>query len=147
MIRFNTILIDPYVSVLFHEMSIIDFLADSGKDARQILKHMEAGVKAPDRPTNLIYVNFFFDSVKKVLFLILADDKPLKLKFADGSVHSNKEGIDKKTRMVLISASSSKALMQYFSECVRSDHDNRAVYYNVQSYLHGQYRKNMIPVE
>ena len=143
MIRFNTLNSDPYVSILFDENKIIEFLADSGPEARKILRRMDEGIKAPSRPSNLIYVNFFFDQTKKILFLLLADDKLLKLKFPGKIKYP--EAMN--TRIALISATSSQAMMKYFTECINMDDDNRSVYYNIQHFLHSQFYKNQIPIE
>jgi len=140
MLRFNTIYKDPYVNALYDDVKIIDFLSDIGDSGLKIIKQMEQGIKAPDRPTNLMYVSFFFDEKKKVLFLLLADDRILGLGFPGHDPEVN-------TKMVLFSASSPKALVRFFDECVSADNNNSAVYYNIQNYLHGQYRKNTIPVE
>jgi len=140
MITFNTISQDPFVHLVIDEVKIIDFLTDH-KGVNK-LKKMEEGIKSPSRPPNLIYVDFFFDSNKKMLFLLMADNKKLGLKFPGEKPKGMEVG-----RMVLISSTSSKALMQYFSECARLDVPQQGIYYNVQHFLSNAFRRSEIVVQ
>jgi len=132
---------DPYVSLMVNEMEIVEFLTDH--KAYDKLKKLEAGVKSPSRPANLIYVDFFFNTHRKVIFLLLADDKVLGLKFP--------KNVQKKAtkigRMVLVSATSPRAMLKFFSECARIDPPQQGVYYNVQHFLNTAFRKSEIPIE
>jgi len=139
MYTFNTIDEDPYVTLTVDEIKIVDFLTDN--KAYDTLKKMEGGIKSPSRPSNLIYVDFFFNSNRNVMFLLLADNKPLGLKFPK-KAKGYKIG-----KMVLISSTSSKAMIKFFSECARIDPPQQGVYYNVQHFLNGAFRRSEIPVK
>ena len=141
MLRFNTMDKDPYVSIMIDEMGIIDLLTDI--KAYDRLKKLEAGVKSPSRPSSLIYVDFFYDTGQKLLFLLLADDKELGLKFPQ--ISENKE--QKVGKMVLISATSTKAMLKFFSECAHIDPPQRGIYFKVQHFLNGAFRRFEIPIE
>ena len=140
MLKFNTIYQDPQVSIIIDEVKIVDFLTDHG--GIDVLKKADKGLRAPSRPSSLIYVDFFFDFEKKMLFLLLADNKELGLKFPGKNTGKNKPD-----RMVLISSTSSKALLKYFSECARVDTHQQGICYNVQHFLTKAFRKNEILVE
>ena len=141
MLRFNTMAEDPYVNLIIDEMEIVNFLTDH--KAYDKLRKLEAGVKSPSRPSNLIYVDFFFDSRRKIMFLLLGDDKKLGLKFP-----VNLMGQDRKlNKVVLISARSSKAMIKFFSECARIDPPQQSAYFNVQYFLNQSFRRSEIPIE
>lgn len=141
MYAFNTIDEDPYVSILFDEIKIVDFFADH--KAYDKLRKMEEGIKSPSRPSNLIYVDFFFDDNRKVIFLLMADNKALGLKFPQTTARK----VHKIGKMVLISATSSKALIKFFSQCARRDLPQQAVYLNIQHFLNGAFMRSEIPVK
>lgn len=140
MLRFNTISKDPYVNMLYDEMEIVHFLTDNKCHHR--LKKLEEGVKSPSRPANLIYVDFFFDSRRKIIFLLLGDDKKLGLKFLSARQKKIEAG-----RVVLLSATSPRAMIKIFSECARIDPTQQSVYHNVQYFLNGAFRRSEIPIE
>jgi len=140
MLRFNTIYKDPSVHLITDEVKVIEVLADL-PGAREIITTCERGVKDPARPPNLVYINFFHKD--GVMYLLLADNKPLGLNLP-GLKQANKTLLG---RICLLTATSAKALMAYFTSAVQQDPQQKGIYFSIQNYLHRRMRANQIVIE
>ena len=126
---------DPYVNFFGDEVAIVDFFNDN-QAGRNIMAFIERELKSPSKPDEVPVVYFTMNTKQKKMYLLIVNTKKLPL---------DMPGYEKEIEnMILLTATSTKTLLEYIDECCTKDAANEGIYQGIRALVSNSFKANAV---